>query len=440
MTGAVVGASALGLDYVLGPRPGPANQSTVTLNPMRSTSNQNHPPVANFKYKPYYLDPTDQQTIQFTSHCYDADNDPLQYAWSVDGEEESAEKDYSTQLPAGDHSIELRVSDGVDQDRVRQTVTVEPDQIYPVRELKTSTKGISYFVDIRQPSTRPMGAMEEHLDSIRGELGCNGIRIEGLDETILDCVKLAIDHGFEVIMPCPHYYNYDSHETAKKIAEFAAKTEKLRGQSDRIILQIGNEFTLDKTGIIEGDNWTDRASSFGSQMYSGWENRFESFIVEVVQSARTGGFGGKISYAAMMYEPVPWEMFDVVCINEYIAYYRSTDQILSKIKTVNRYGLPVYISEFGCCSFVGADYWGGIGPTQIKVPGNQFVGPTYDEDVQARYIDEFTKSITDRTRIEGCFLFDFDSLNNVDRRLTGIVDQGHRKKGFYMYKSYQRSS
>ena len=151
VTGAVVGASALGLDYVLGPRPGPANQSTVTLNPMRSTSNQNHPPVANFKYKPYYLDPTDQQTIKFTSNCYDADNDPLTYSWYVDDNRASEQKDYSTVLTKGDHVVRLEVSDGISHDDVQQTVTVEPDQIYPIKPLRLSFKGISYSAGTLTP-------------------------------------------------------------------------------------------------------------------------------------------------------------------------------------------------------------------------------------------------------------------------------------------------
>jgi hypothetical protein len=144
-TGAVLGASALGLDYILSPRAGPANQRTVTLNPMRSTSNQNHPPVANFKYKPYYLDPTDKQVIQFTSNCYDADNDPLTYSWYVDGSRTGEQKDYTTQLPAGEHYIELKVSDGIAENSVGQRLTVEPDQIYPVKQLHLRCKGVNYW-------------------------------------------------------------------------------------------------------------------------------------------------------------------------------------------------------------------------------------------------------------------------------------------------------
>ena len=67
VTGAVVGASTLGLDYILGPRLGPLNQHTTGLSETTSASKINHPPVASFKRKPWYLNPTDQQTTQFTN-------------------------------------------------------------------------------------------------------------------------------------------------------------------------------------------------------------------------------------------------------------------------------------------------------------------------------------------------------------------------------------
>jgi len=116
-----------------------------------TSTNQNHPPVANFKYKPYYLDPTDQQTIKFTSNCYDADNDPLTYSWYVDDNRASEQKDYSTVLTKGDHVVRLEVSDGISHDDVQQTVTVEPDQIYPIKPLRLSFKGISYSAGTLTP-------------------------------------------------------------------------------------------------------------------------------------------------------------------------------------------------------------------------------------------------------------------------------------------------
>jgi hypothetical protein len=86
VTGAVVGASARGLDYVLGPRLGPLSQHTTGLSETTSASKINHPPVASFKRKPWYLNPTDQQTTQFTNFSTDPDGHPMTYRWLVDNQ------------------------------------------------------------------------------------------------------------------------------------------------------------------------------------------------------------------------------------------------------------------------------------------------------------------------------------------------------------------
>ena len=82
---------------------------TVTETEFPLSTRANHPPVARFKCKPYYLDPTDQQTIQFTNLSVDPDGDPLTYQWLVDNLPVSTEKDYSAKLPVGQHEVDLEV-------------------------------------------------------------------------------------------------------------------------------------------------------------------------------------------------------------------------------------------------------------------------------------------------------------------------------------------
>ena len=146
----VVGASALGLDYVLGPRPSLLNQRSTTIaSQTTSTSKYNNPPVANFRYKPLYLYPTDEQTLQFTNLSWDLDNDPLQYTWLVDGQTVSRDKDYSSEPAVGTHLVELGVTDGVNTTFDRNTVTVELDQIYSIMDLMFPLKGVCYSPGFR---------------------------------------------------------------------------------------------------------------------------------------------------------------------------------------------------------------------------------------------------------------------------------------------------
>lgn len=139
-TAAVAGASALGGDYVLKARPSSMNQTNVVT----TTSMFNLQPVADFTYEPTYLNPKDQQTIQFTNLSTDLRGDPLTYAWYVDNQPASAEKDYSTKLPVGQHTVELEASDRFAKGVTAQAVTVEPDQIYPAKPLRIRYKGMKY--------------------------------------------------------------------------------------------------------------------------------------------------------------------------------------------------------------------------------------------------------------------------------------------------------
>jgi hypothetical protein len=49
-----------------------------------STYLENHPPVASFRRRPYYLAPTDQQIVHFTNTSYDLDGDQLEASATVD--------------------------------------------------------------------------------------------------------------------------------------------------------------------------------------------------------------------------------------------------------------------------------------------------------------------------------------------------------------------
>jgi hypothetical protein len=85
------------------------------------------------------------------------------------------------------------------------------------------------------------------------------------------------------------------------------------------------------------------------------------------------------------------------------------------------------------CSFKDAD----------KSAGGELLSLSnipYDEEVQKKYIENYIDKVVNVAEVNGCFLFDFDSLNNANRKWYGIVDMNKRKEGFYMHKSYQVSN
>ena len=446
-TAGVVGASALGTDYVLSPRPAPVNQSTVTLNPMRSTSNQNHPPVADFSYKPHCLDPTNQQTIQFTNLSSDLDDDPLTYGWLVDNQPVSIDKDYSTQLPVGQHEVGLEVSDPFAKSTAAQTVTVEPDQIYPTKPLHLRHKGFTYFTGPVPPAwpslPRPTDEeMDEQLDTIREGLGCNAIIISGgedYEDRLIVCGRMAIEKGFERIHIQPRYMDATSSETVEKIGRFATKVRSLREASESVVYCVGHEFS-NETAILPGDTWIERFTYMAEK--PDWPEKVEAVLPKMfrdIVAVCKQNYGYTISYAAIAVvevDLVPWEnsIFESVGVDAMIQeeYGWTEDWILSLLSGLKRYRKPVNCMEAGCPTFTGAGKIDGTAPTQFRDTLH------YDEDEQANWINRECSAL-DRATIDGYFYTIYN--DNWDMGYGVYNPQTRkRKKGFYTYKSYQRTS
>ena len=441
-TTAVVGASALGLDYVLESRTASVNKATG-LTPTKSSSKINHPPVASFKRKPWYLNPTDQQTIEFTSNCYDADNDPLTYAWYVDGNRLGEQKDYSTKLSTGDHAIRLDISDGLAQDSVEQSVTVAPGQIYPTRPLHLRYKGTSYCVGTIAPEwdlgyTPDKEMMGEQLDTIHDDLGCNAIVVDaGVDyeDNLIECSELALEKGFERVYVQPRYMGLKVDETIEKIGEFGIRVRALREASERVVFSIGHEFGLE-TAIVRGDTWFDRADNLSAD----WQKvtaTLPGMFAKIIRVCKES-YGYKISYSAIPggeVDLVPWEnpIFESVGADAYVmpVIGWSEDTILTLLSRLKIYQKPVFSMETGCMTFKGAAYYGGVVPRDVSAR-------PYDEDEQAGYIKRYCDMLN-RARIDGYFYTQYND-NPYFENGYGLYNGFKRKKGFYMYKSYERAS
>jgi len=403
-----------------------------------------YPPYADFKYKPYYLNPTDEQTVQFTNLSYDLGGDPLTSTWLVDNREASHERDYSTKLPEGEHVVDLQVSDGK-QTRVKSgTIIVEPDQIYPTKPLHLKYKGVNYTVaeltpewHVHNPGTEEM---DEQLDTIHDELGCNAIIMEAgadYEDILIESVRLATGKGFDRIYVQPRYINYAIDDTIDRIGSFAEKVTSLTDSSDTVVLSIGHEFGLETSGIIPGDNWWER---MGYQLKnSDWQARVNAnlpiMFAKLMRTVREKYPQKPITYSAAIWEvdSVPWSdpAFESICTDAYVMtkFGVTEDWMLNHFSQLRRYRKPIHSSEAGCMTFTGAGEWGGAMPLGV------WESHPYDEDEQARYIKMYCDMLN-RARIDGYF---YTVYNDDFDKTYGLYLGFKRKKGFYMYKSYQRS-
>jgi len=428
-TAAAVGASVLGVNLVekqMSPGQTNTEQSTGV-----TTSKLELPPFAKFQSRPQFINPTDQQAIEFINLSWDADGDPLTYEWLIDNRPVSTQKDFSTKLPVGLHLVQLNVSDGTTKSTATNIVTVEPDQIYPSGQLKVRYKGVNYWT----PSFKTTDQIDEELDTIQKELGCNAIILFGehpAEEILIQGVKFAVEKDYERVYVSPRFIDATIEEAIAGTGNFAWKVRQLRDMSEKIVLVAGHELGADIRGIIPGDTYLERSVYIAT--HDDWVElvgaKFPDFLARIMEICKEN-YGYPVAYqaSAAEYKLVNWSdpIFESVGVDAYISGGSNGDVLaLSGLK---RFRKPVLSTEWGCMTYTGS---GGVaGIAQVYEEKNP-----YDEDEQANYIRKYCETLN-KIGIDGSF---YTIYNDNDPKGFGLLNGTKRKKGFYMYKSYQKAS
>jgi hypothetical protein len=119
-------------------------------------------------------------------------------------------------------------------------------------------------------------------------------------------------------------------------------------------------------------------------------------------------FAGPVTYAAAPWETVNWELFDLVSVDAYrdagsAGGYRDT------LRAYRRFGKPLAVTEFGCCTYRGAADRGGMGwMITDEKSGPPLIPGTYerDEDEQVRHLHDML-AIYEAEDIDSAFWFTF---------------------------------
>jgi len=445
----LVAATAAGAGYYFyGRQPSPTRIETATSGGWESAAphpGNNAPIIWAIEMEPKYINPTTETAIRFSHSSSDWDNDPLSTTWLIDWKEVSHEPDHSTKLPEGHHSVTLKVSDGKSQATKYASVTVEPEQIYPTKTLDLKYKGVRYSAGALTPEfpnivTPSKEEMEEHLDTIRNDLGCNAITIDagaGYEDNLIECAQLAIEKGFDSIHVQPRYFNATVDETVQNVGRLARRVRELREISDVVVYDLGHEFTLETSGIVPGDGWFERLDYLVKN--PDWPKEVEAKFPRMfrdLMAVCNQNYGYKVSYAAIAWcevDLVPWsdESFESVGVDAYIQPVSGAteDWVVRLLSRLKKHGKPVNSTEAGCLTFSGAGEIGGC------VTFGVWEGRQYDEEEQARYIDRYCNMLN-KARIDGYF---YTQYNDTWDRGYGLYNGKKRKKGFYMYKSYKRT-
>jgi hypothetical protein len=263
--------------------------------------------------------------------------------------------------------------------------------------------------------------VRRELQIIRDDLHCNAIKICGRDiDRLTFAAETALELDLEVWFS-PELWDKDPGDTLAHIVAAAEAAERLRRRRpERLVFSVATESTLFMRGIISGRTFRRRLANAHHEIRAGHHIApLREFLARATRDVR-GVFAGPITYAALPFEPVDWDLFDIVGVDHY-REARSEARYLDTIQRLLAHGKPVVVTEHGMRTYQGADRDGNLG-TGITDPttallhllplAGRLIRPRIkghhvrDEALQARRIIE-DLTILDAAGVDGAFVCTF---------------------------------
>ncbi|MBT2419989.1 abortive phage infection protein [Streptomyces sp. ISL-22] len=226
-------------------------------------------------------------------------------------------------------------------------------------------RGVVYTVGAGEtPGTAWSAArMREDVRVIRDELHADTLDVTGDGvERLTATAAEAAERGLHVWLQ-PTLGDVPEREILDSIAETGRFAERLRRQGASVDFSVGCEFWLFVPGIVPGETVLERVENLlkGNVDWEQMRRRLTRFTAKAAAVGRSV-FHGRLSYAAAQdeeFEPVDWNLFDVVGI-DYYSYHREQAEYVRELRRYLRWGKPLAITEFGTCAYVGAPEAGGM--------------------------------------------------------------------------------
>lgn len=253
------------------------------------------------------------------------------------------------------------------------------------------------------------------IEVVARDLHCDSLLLLGSDlDRLTEAATLAADQGLHVWLE-PRQFDASANATVEFVSAVARAAERLRTDHEQVSLSLGVELTIFLDGLLPGDSWDERGAALATTDPATYNAALNGFLADALGTIRPI-FGGPLTYSSGPWEDVDWAGFDIVGVD----LYRDADNratFVDDVRALHRHGKPVVITEFGCCSFRGAEDLGGSGFTVIDWttdPPTVRDGLVRDEQVQARYIDELL-GIFEAERVDGAFVYDLIEPGNPHR-------------------------
>ena len=264
-------------------------------------------------------------------------------------------------------------------------------------------KGVNYDTGfyLDPQGSRPRFSPEivaREMRVIAGELGCTAVRVSGGNPGRLSvAAEAAAAEGLEVWF-APFPVDLPAGQAASLLADCADRAEHLRRTGAGVVLVAGCELTIFGAGFLPGDTFPERMAGLqapGPELHAAFgalPGKLNGFLGETAEAARTR-FGGPVTYASGLWEPVDWSPFDIVASDAYRD--ESNEATFSdEVRKLFSHGKPVAVTEFGCCPYAGAAAKGGTGWAIVDYaadPPRLDGDYTRDEGEQVRYFEELTQ-------------------------------------------------
>lgn len=302
-------------------------------------------------------------------------------------------------------------------------------------------KGVNYDTGARLAGGWTREAFDEatvrrDMRVIASELHCTAVRVSGSDpDRLAVAAGLAADAGLEVWF-APFPCDLTSAEMLPLFADCAVRAEKVRRGGAEVVFVAGGELSVFARGFLPGDDLFARTAPLTSpgpalrRLLATLPDRLNAFLAEAAGTVRAR-FGGKLTYAALPFEHVDWTPFDYVAADAYRAEHNAAT-FRDEIRALHRHGLPVAITEFGCCTYAGASARGGRGWMIVDRSATpwRLDGPyRRDEQEQARYARELLE-LFEAEGVDSAFWFTYagyrfphhpDPTHDLDLASYGLI-------------------
>jgi hypothetical protein len=232
--------------------------------------------------------------------------------------------------------------------------------------------------------------MEGEIGAIADRLRCSTVSVFGSDLGRLEqTARAALARGLDVAIQ-PRLYDHSPAEVLAHLEAAGVRAEALRrDHPDAVTLITGCEHMLFTAGIVPGRTFEERIAALatGKVDFAAAGRRLDSFLARAARAGRRS-FAGPLTYAAAEFEAVDWSRFDLVGL-DYYAFHESLAGHRRTLRPYRRWGKPIAILEFGCCTYRGAPRRGGSGYDIVdysRLPPTLVGHPVRSETTQANYI------------------------------------------------------